>query len=473
MANIRTAVRNSSYLGIAKLYYLLIRSAYIVFFIKIIGVELYGYYTYAQNWYVLFMPLAMWGMNELLISEHIRTEEENRDELIGSGLALRLLLGTACCLGIIAAALLLEENRDLRWLIVIFSQGVLARGATTWFSSLFIARNKSIYWLYISASFMSLEVIVCLLLAYHGESLITIALVQTTLWWLTLAVAYTSYRRRFHAVSLRWSQRYISFYIKKGASVGAATFVLFCMTPGLLIMYRHLAGDVQRIGEVALVLQILQILDQLILVISNAALPELNRISDDLQSATATFSRLAWNYSFYVGGTLFLLCFALLPEAVSIFSVTEFDDAVLTFAKFSWIIIPLFAIHSLRLVLISTANTTNLLLFMVAGFSCLVTFVFALDYVDRFNTFNLFLAMGSALSIIAVLMLGFLCRALTLLRFRDLIQAPMLFLACFVTLLIAPEQIQVLAGLAASGTLSAASFLQFRKSYRSSSGLGL
>jgi len=69
---IRSALRNGSFQSLTNLYYVFIRGIYILVFAQIIGIELYGYYVYSQNWYVLILPLAAWGMNELLMAEYIR-----------------------------------------------------------------------------------------------------------------------------------------------------------------------------------------------------------------------------------------------------------------------------------------------------------------------------------------------------------------------------------------------------------------
>ena len=423
---LRAALANGAYLAVTKGYYLLLRGMYIAVFVHLIGVELYGYYTYAQNWYVLFMPLAMWGMNELLISEHVRTDPTRRAALIGSGLALRLLLGTLCCLGIIASAALFEDQPGLRLLVIVYSQGVLARSLTGWFSALFVAHNRSLYWLYISVFFTTVEVVAALSLASAGAALLSIALCQCAVWWCKLAVAWRVYHNRFHRIGLRWNTRFLRFYLRSGAALGCATFLLVCMTPGLLVFYRHLADDLRLIGEVAIVLQLFQIIDQMIMLVSNAALPEINRASSAAPASLARFLRIGWNGAFLCGGAVSVLCMLLVPQLIALLPPNKFDQPMLLFARFSWIIIPLCSLHSFRLALISTGRIRRFLGVMISGPAALLALILTLHALDKLTTHSLFAALGASFTLISLLLLGALKPLAQTLRWRDLLAAPVL-----------------------------------------------
>ena len=202
VSGIRLALINGSWQSLANLYYLVVRSIFVVVFARIIGVEHYGYYVYAQYWYVLVLPVATWGMNELLMAQYARTVPERRSELIGAGLSLRLILSTIVTVLVMVGACLFEPDATLRLLIIIYAQGVLANGLTNWFSSLFVAREKSHYVLYLSAPLLTLEVVLIVFAAHRGVDLLTVALLQCGIWWFTFLAGYLVYRHRFEPIRL-------------------------------------------------------------------------------------------------------------------------------------------------------------------------------------------------------------------------------------------------------------------------------
>ena len=141
-SGIRLALLNGSYQSLTNLYYLAVRGIYIVAFARLLGVEQYGHYVYSQTWYVMALAIATWGMSELAIAEYSREKPADGAQLLASGFSLRLVLSAIMSIAIIVAALLFEPNSNLRLLIIIYAQGVIVRGASGWFSAMFIARES-------------------------------------------------------------------------------------------------------------------------------------------------------------------------------------------------------------------------------------------------------------------------------------------------------------------------------------------
>lgn len=438
---LRSSLLNGSYLALSKFYYLAVRGAYIVFFARIIGVEAYGYYSYTQNWYVLLLPLAMWGMNELVISELVKTPASQRPALLGSGLGLRIVLAIGFALLTMILAVIVEPDSGLRLLIFIYTQGLVARSIANWYSALFVAAGKSAYWLGVSVPFMTLEIVLALLLAYRGATLVDIAWMQCTLWWLMMFGAWLLYRSRIGSQPLAWSWAYLAFYFRQGASLGAATFLIYCLTPILLILYRSLAADVQRLGDVALVLQVIAILGQIVLVVSNAGLPALGRTGPGAADRLRKFCRLVWLGSFYAGGAVVVAVMVLVPLAVAAYPDSVFADPALLFARHCWLLAPMMAVHGIRLALISDGRVHGFLLVMVLGVAVLVALVFLLKFQGLLDTDSVFSALGVSFSVIALAMLCVLQRAGLGMPVPALLVPVLAFGAVLVLLVsVAPEQ---------------------------------
>jgi O-antigen/teichoic acid export membrane protein len=408
VSGIRLALVNGSWQSLTNLYYLVVRSIFVVVFARIIGVEHYGYYVYAQYWYVLVLPVATWGMNELLMAEYARTVPERRSELIGAGLSLRLILSTVVTVLVMVGACLFEPDATLRLLIIIYAQGVLANGLTNWFSSLFVAREKSHYVLYLSAPLLTLEVVLIVFAANRGVDLLTIALLQCGIWWFTFLAGYLVYRHRFEPIRLRFSREYNRHFLRNGAVLAVAAFVFSCFGPGLLILYRYLIENVEQIGGVALVMQVFIILSQAIKVVSNSALPQLNRVSANAGGRQAFFAITIWKQSLYLGGAGFLLCYCLLVPVVTSLIGAEFGAAADMFARNCWLVIPLTIVHGLRLILISNRMMHLFLFATIAGLLTLVTLIMSLYVTDKMEPSDLFAVLGLSYGLVAMLMMVFM-----------------------------------------------------------------
>jgi O-antigen/teichoic acid export membrane protein len=407
VTSVRSALLNGSYLGIANLYYLVVRGVYVIVFARLVGVELYGYYAYANNWYVMLTPVAAWGMQEVLISEYTRRGAADQQALAGAGLSIRVLIGSAVALIVVLAACCFEPEPELRLLIIIYSQGILVRGIGNWFCGLFIAREKSIYWLSIIIPCLTLEVALALLLAHQGQGLMAIAIAQCAVWWLTAFLAWLTYRARFEPVHLRLDKQLVSFYLRAGVTLAAASLILGCLGPGLLVVYRYLIPDLTTLGEIAFVLQLFAMLSLFVKVVSNTALPPLSRAAMTGDSRLSWFGASVWQQSFYLGGAAFLACFWLLEPLVIWAVGDDFAGAARLFAEYSWILIALFLMHGLRLVLITLRHQHLYLLAILLGLAALALQLIYHDLAGQLDNRRLLLSLGGAYVVIAAMLLKF------------------------------------------------------------------
>jgi O-antigen/teichoic acid export membrane protein len=407
VSSVRSVLLNGSYQGIANLYYLVVRGVYVIVFARLVGVEVYGYYAYANNWYVMLTPVAAWGMQEVLISEYTRHGAAGQRALAGAGLSIRMLIGSAVALIVVLAACWLEPEPELRLLIIIYSQGILVRGIGNWFCGLFIARERSIYWLSIIIPCLTLEVALALLLAHQGQGLMAIAIAQCAVWWLTAVLAWLTYRAHFGPVRLRLDKQLATFYLRAGVTLAAASLILGCLGPGLLVVYRYLIPDLTKLGEIAFVLQLFAMLSLFVKVVSNTALPPLSRATMAGDSRLSWFAASVWQQSFYLGGTAFLACFWLLEPLVTWAVGNDFAGAARLFADYSWILIALFMMHGLRLVLITVRHQHLYLLAILLGLAALALQLIYHDLAGQLDNRRLMLSMGGANVVIAATLLKF------------------------------------------------------------------
>ena len=465
-SSLRRALLDGSYQSLTNIYFLLIRGIYVVVLASILGAEFYGQYVFAQSWYLLALTASTWGMNELVIAEWIRTEPSRQKDLTATGLGLRLLLGITMTVIVAGSAMLFEPDRTFRLLIMIYAQGIVVRGITGWFVVLFVARERSQYGLYLTVPFLTLEVVVAIVLALQGAGLIVIALAQCMIWWLTLFAAWFMYRSNFELLTPRFNKRYLAFFLRKGASLALAAFLLGWLGPGLLIIYRYLSTGTEQLGEAAFVIQMFVILGQAIRVVSNSALPQLNRQVTNLRQRQGFYAETIWKQSLYLGGAGFVLGYWTLQPILLAVIGPDFARAASLFSRFCWLLIPLLLISGLRLVLISNNLSRGFLLAIIVGVMLLAAQLAIISWLGNVSLDALLTALGISYCGIAAIIIATIQRRLALFTLTKLLVPFVLLFATLASFFVLGQYSPVLAVLLASTVLSAASFLEFRAAHR-------
>lgn len=406
----RRALHNTSLQGLAQAWYLLLRVVYVVVFARLLGVEAYGHYNYAQTWYLIVLSVAGWGTHEWLLSRWQRVDSWQRQALLDTGLSLRIILGGAGTLLVLLCARFLEPEASLQWLIVIYAQGVLLRSLTAWFQALFTSHERSELVLYTSVPISLLEVALLLGLAWSGQELPVIALAQTACWWLGLAIAWLTYRGKLGAPRPRFQPEVAREFLIGGALLASASALLAWMGPGMLVAVRHLLGEGPALGEAAFVIQVVLMLGQALRMITNAALPFLTRPGSDITHRQRGFATRSWYLTLYLGSAGYLLGTVIAPALVRGLLGEPFEPAGLLLARFSWILIPLCLIQILRLLLIGRGLYRTFLLSLILGALALALALVICTLSERVSLDILFASLGLAYSTSVGIMLWALSR---------------------------------------------------------------
>ncbi|MEQ9464939.1 MAG: oligosaccharide flippase family protein [Haliea sp.] len=425
----RRALHNTSFQGLTQIWYLLLRAIYVIFFARLVGLEAYGQYNYAQIWYLIALSVTGWGMHEWLLTRWQAVDKEQRQALADTGLALRVLLGTGGTLLVLCCAVILESDPALRWLIMIYAQGVVLRGLTAWLHALFTSRERSELILYTSMPVSLLEVVLALGLAWAGYSLLVIALAQTLCWWLGLAATWWAYRQHLGSLRLSWQPAFAREFLAGGALLALASALLAWMGPGLLVAVRHYMDDGPTLGEAALVIQVLLMLGQALRMVTNATLPFLTRPGEDLTLRQRGFASQTWHVALYLGGAGYLLGVQVLPSLTIRLLGESFQQAGILLAQFSWILIPLGLVQTLRLLLIGRGLYRQFLLALVLGGAVLGLAVAVLVGREALSLPSLFTGLGLAYAASVVVMLRQLATAGIALSAATIIRGPLVLAA--------------------------------------------
>jgi O-antigen/teichoic acid export membrane protein len=390
---------------------LALRAVYVVVFARVLGVELYGQYVYAQSWYLVATSASAWGMHEVLLARWEREQPSDRARLAGAGLTLRLLLALLATGVLVALVIGGEPDPELRLLVLVYAQGVIARGATGWIHALLMCRERSDLVLSAGLPVSLLEVALALTLALGGHGLLAIAVAQTACWWLGLGAAWLLYRSRCGALRPQWDRVRARAFLLQGPALALAAALLAWFGPGLLIALRYQLPDPVLLGEAALVIQVLAMLGQATRMIGNSALPFLTRGQGGGADRQAGFIASYWALCFYLGGLVTVTGRQFLPALVPTLLGEAFRGAAALLASHAWLLLPLALVQGLRLALIAGGRFRQFLLALLPGAACLATAIMLLGRQPTPSLAAALLALGVAYSTSALCMLAFLHRA--------------------------------------------------------------
>lgn len=398
------AVANGAVIGLGRACFVGIRALFIFLLVPLIGIDTYGHYMLAQSWYLLILPLSLWGAGELSIRGYLRCPPDRQAAFLGTGLALRIVLGGGAMLAIIAAARMLEPLPELRALIYIYATATLTRGMGSWLGSLFTALGVSASWVRLSITFTVLEVTLVLLAAGAGAGLTSIALMQASLWALSTLVAYAYFSVRFVVIKPAWDRVLAKHFLSDGARVGFATFLLLSIVPGLLLVYRQFNPVPEALGAVALVLQLFLLAQQVLMVVLNAVLAALGADRELEADGARVFFTGSLPVVACAGGAIALAVSAVSDALVTAFSESVFSPALRLLAAFSWVFVPILLVQCCRVVIIARGAFPVYLRAVLAGALVSPLCLVVISQLGELSERSVLAAMGLGLALMSMLL---------------------------------------------------------------------
>lgn len=286
---LRSILRNTTYLASARAMAVAARTVYVAVIAGLLGPELYGLFNYGLSWYLLFVPLAILGLDFLLLRE-IGRARTGAPDVVPASLALRTLssaLVAVLCMGL---GWCLESDPTARTLLVVFAVALVGRGLASWTNAVFKGHEASGFVLAQEVLFRLLEVLLGLALLAAGHGVLVLAMVHAGA-WLAQGAAGLYLVRRFLRPGLQadWSPQPMLALIGAGLPFLVAAFLLGWLMQGPLVLYRQLEGTDAALGQLALALQVFVIIGSVVAELGLAAVPVLTRTSERQDGKTALF----------------------------------------------------------------------------------------------------------------------------------------------------------------------------------------
>ncbi len=354
-SGIKSIAFNAIYLSSARLIASVARALYAIALAKWLGAELYGLINYGLSWYLLFVQKqsVYWDLMSFWCPTIGRDRAKAGAASVGETLALRTASSFAIALLSFLLAVLIEPDPLSRLLLFIFSLALFGRGLTMWAYAVFRAHEASGFVLVQEVVFRLLEVLVGVALLLMGFGVVAIAMVHAGVWLLQGAVGLGLVRRYLLDVRMVWDASALLWLIKRGAPFVVGGFLMGWLLQGPIVMYRHLQGISQDLGQLALALQALVIVGSVASEAGGAALPVLARSVDRGDGKSDHYVDLVLRGGMLISGMLAISAFAIGPWLVELLFGASYS---FTAALLPWTLIlvaPFFWIHALSIMIVA------------------------------------------------------------------------------------------------------------------------
>ena len=351
-AGIKSIAVNAIYLSSARAVTSFARALYVVVLAKLLGAELYGLFNYGLSWYLIFLPISLLGLNEILVRE-IGRNRRQAPLLVGQTLTLRTASSFIVALLSIALAWFIEPDPLSRLLLYIFSIALFGRGLSLWASAVFVAHEASGFVFGIEVVFRLSEVIVGIILLLLGFGVLEIAIVHATSWLLQGATGLGLIQRYLLNARMVWDVPALFYLLKSGAPFVVGGFLLGWLLQGSILMYRYLNGVNGNLGQLALALQALSIIGAIVSELGSAALPVLARSVDRGDGKSDQYVDLVLRMGLLMSGMFSIVAVAIAPWFVDVLFGPNFAFTANLLPWTLILIAPYFWINSLSYMIVA------------------------------------------------------------------------------------------------------------------------
>jgi len=287
--------RNAAYLTIAQFAKFVARGLYVLILARYLGPELFGILNYAHSWYLLFLPIAVFGMQTVMARELGRKQTPDL-LLIRSSLALRLGLTAGACLISLTLSWSIEAHPVARELLLVLIVALAGRSLSLWSNTVNVSLERAAPVLYIETLFRLWELVAAALIVFAGYGLIELAWVHVASYWLEAAVYLVLLSKRFPVLTPRWDYTTIRMLLHLGFWSALALASQGWVYQAPIVLLRWLAGLSEQLGHVSLLMQGITIIAVIPFMVNRALLPRLSREDQHWRSRSRLYLGLFVGY---------------------------------------------------------------------------------------------------------------------------------------------------------------------------------
>ncbi len=313
---IQSIIRNGAFLMGSNWVETGLRALYLVAITRYLGAELYGIWAYGAAAYGLAIGLIGFGFDTLL---PIRLGASKRDAAGFAGVTLTLRLGLLALAGagLAAYAFLGEPAGTTRLILFALIPALFGRGLSMWVKVLFLGYEQVGTYVKMAATLRLAEVVCGVALLVSGGGLLGIVIVHSLAWVTEAAIGMRLVRSRLMPCRPRFDLHQAAELLRHGAVLGLATALTTWLIAGPLLLLRHVDGDLAKVGQLGLSLQITMILVASVQPFLAAALPVLSRSAARGDPRVGSFGKVTALMALLASGVAAGLGFTLGPPLMT------------------------------------------------------------------------------------------------------------------------------------------------------------
>jgi O-antigen/teichoic acid export membrane protein len=334
---------NAAFLAFSRLVEKGVRFAYLIILARFLGPDMLGLYNYGLAWYLIFLPLANWGLNQLL-SIHLGRKPETAEDIVGATLFVRLsttVLFAGCCYAI---GLLSNDSALSRNVITILVFALIGRSLAMWGRACFIAVELSQYSAGLEIGFRILEVCCGIGYLWLGGGIIGLCIIHSGCWIAegTLALYLVRKRLSFRKSFVPWS--FARPYALEAFPIAVNIFLLIALSQSGFVVLKHLAVDQSALGFYSVAFQLIVNTVVVTEAIGQAALPILSRADDRGTGEQIVFLEAMLKICFFCAAVLVLFVIVYGSVVIGVFFGQEYLKAYNALIIFSITMIVYYAL---------------------------------------------------------------------------------------------------------------------------------
>lgn len=365
-SGIRSIAINTAMLTAARAVNIATRIVYVILVARLLGPELYALLAYSQSWYLAFLPLAVFGLGNVIVRS-IAADPDRAPEFAAQAAAIQFLMTIIAGVSCVVVAWIVAPHTKAPVLISVLVTALIGRSIWAWAQNLYTAFEVTYHVLRQEAFFRVVELMVTVTILLSGGGIILLVTTHGLIWW--AQAAYTLFVVRRDLVPLKVAWRPAEW--KPLAAMAAPFFVSALAVnwgmQGPIILLGNLEEDIVLIGQFALAMQILFIAATLPRSLATGAQPVVTRAAKRADGKDLIYAHAVLRASFLLGATAGLFGLALGPWLIDLLLGADFSVAGSLLGLTLWCLIPITAANAFSAVILARGHFQVLMIANVAG----------------------------------------------------------------------------------------------------------
>ena len=273
---VNSIAKNAGFLVFSRVSEKAIRFVYVIMLARWLGPELLGLYNYGLAWYLIFLPLAFWGIG-VLLSVYLGRKPKDAEDVVAATFLIRSVATLAAALFCFIIGFISNDDPITRNVISIFVIALVGRSLAVWGRSCFIAVERSHYSAGMEIGFRIIELCCGLVYLLSGGGILGLCGIHSVCWVAEGVLALSLVRRRlnFRKILVPWNR--IHPYAIEAFPIAANIFLFTVLFQSGFVVLKHVSTDALALGYYTVAFQLVANTILIPQAFGQAALPVLSR----------------------------------------------------------------------------------------------------------------------------------------------------------------------------------------------------